>query len=598
MPSNRQISSEARLYDPSGGRLPLAATLLAINLVISFNFVGAKHALAQQSDPVTPSGSSHQQPPQAQPSDHLAKLRANTRLVQVNAVVNDKHGNPVRGLTKDDFELLDNKKLQEIRVFSEETDSLSAVNKIPLPADTYGNRIGEQEHTASITVILLDTLNTDFADQALAQKQLLEFLKTLQAQDHIALYWLGNTGLRVLQDFTTDSSALRETALHFKAESGQRLTNSEVLDITSPTARLSASHAYFRSAFEQHVANSSSQDRVRLTIGALITIANHVRSLTGRKNLVWISGSFPISMGYDNFDLDWLNDTGVKFDGDIVRAGQALTDANIAVYPVDARGLLGSDVGSATNDVGNEDSSPLDPDTHGQTRTAAGNVDTMRLMADRTGGKTFYGTNNIAGAIRHAIDDSRLTYTLGYYPAQVKWDGSFHEIKVRVRIPGAQVRTRTGYFALPEPAAAPLKSVQSVVAQTAISQLQGTGIGIQVHVHAIGPQTLVADLHFDLHEIGMEQKREHWFGTFRVAFLQLNSQQEIVQANDKTFHLNFDSTTYERLLKEGMADTRRLEMLPNATQLSVVLRDASNGNVGSVSIPVAKYLSSPVNAIH
>ncbi|HXW54219.1 MAG TPA: VWA domain-containing protein [Candidatus Cybelea sp.] len=579
------------------GRLPVAAILLAISLVIFVSFVGATPALAQESDPAT-HPSSHQQSSQTQPSDLQARLRVTTRLVQVNVIVTDKHGSPVTGLTKDDFELLDNKKRQEIRVFSEEMDSRPAVNKVPLSADTYSNRIDLQEGAASATVILLDTLNTDFADQALAQKQLLKFLETLQPQDHVALYWLGNSGLRVLQDFTTDSSALREAAVHFKAESGQRLTNSEVPDVTSETARITASHAYFRSAFEQRAANFSTQDRVRLTVAALITIANHIGWLKGRKSLVWISGSFPISMGYDNFDLDWLNDTGVKFDRDVVKAGQALSDASVAVYPVDARGLLGSDIGSAANDSGEDASSPLDPNTHGQTRTAATNLDTLRVMADRTGGKAFYGTNNIAGAIRHAIDDSRLTYTLGYYPAQLKWDGSFHEIKVRVRTPGAQVRARSGYFASPEPVATPLKSFQAVVAQTAVSQLEGTGIAIQVHVHILGPQTLVADLHFDLHEIGMEQNNGHWFGTLRLVFLQVNSQQQIVQVNDKTFHLNFDSPTYERLLKDGMIDTRRVQMLPNATQLSVVLRDASNGNVGSVAIPVAKYLSSPMNAIH
>jgi VWFA-related protein len=565
-----------------------AAILLTISHVIFLYFVGATTAHAQQSGPATTT----------YPSDPQARLRVTTRLVQVNVIVNDKHGKPIAGLMKDDFEILDNKKHQEIRVFFEETDSPVAANHAPLPVNTYSNRIDQQEHAAGVTVILLDTLNTDFADQALAQKQLLKFLETLQPQDHVALYWLGNRGLRVLQDFTADSSALREAAVHFKAESGQRLTNSEVPDITSETARLTVSHAYFRSAFEQSVANSASQDRVRLTVAALITIANHIGSRKSRKSLVWISGSFPISMGYDNFDLDWLNDTGVKFDRDIVRAGQALTDGNIAVYPVDARGLLGSDVGSADDDRGEDASSPLDPDTHGQTRTAATNLDTLRLMADRTGGKAFYGTNNIAGAIRHAIDDSRLAYTLGYYPEHVKWDGSFHDIRVRVKTPGAQVRVRTGYFALPEPAAAPLKSVQAVVAQTAISQLEGTGIGLRVQVQASGSQALVTELHFDLREIGMEQQNGHWLGTLRVVFLQLNSQEEIVQANDRTFHLDLAPARYDRLSREGMVDTRRLQILPDATQLSIVVRDGSNGNVGSISIPVAKYRSSPTNAIH
>jgi len=586
-------------------RLPVAAILPAISLAILFNFTGATAATAQQSDPANQTGSSNQQAAEAQPSasqsepqvEPQARLRVTTRLVQVNVVVNDKHGNPITGLTKDDFELFDHKKRQEIRVFAEEAESHSAASA-PFVPNSYSNRADPQEHTAGVTVILLDTLNTDFGDQALAQKQLLAFLATLQPQDHVALYWLGNEGLRVLQDFTTDSSALREAAIHFKAESGQRLTNSEVPDVTSETARLTASHAYFRSAFDQRVANSSSQDRVRLTIAALITIANHIGPLKGRKSLVWISGSFPISVGYDSFDFDWRDDTGVRFDRDIVRAGQVLTDANVAVYPVDARGLLGSDIGSADNDSGQGASSPLDPDTHGQTRTAATNLDTLRLMADRTGGKAFYGTNNIAGAIRHAMDDSRLSYTLGYYPEHIKWDGSFHDIKVSVKRSGAQVRARTGYFARSQPAAALLKSVQAVVEQTAVSQLEGTGIGLRVQAQAIGPQTLVTDLHFDLREIGMEQKNGRWAGTLRITFLQLDSQQKIVQASDKTFHLNFDPATFERLLKDGMVDTRRVQVVPDATQLAIVLWDASNGNVGSISIPLAKYFASPAHAIH
>jgi VWFA-related protein len=567
-----------------------AAILLTISLVIFLFSVDATAAHAQQSGPATTTS----------PSAPPTRLRVTTRLVQVNAVVNDKHGKPITGLTKDDFELLDNKKHQEIRVFADETASPPAANYAPLPADTYSNRI-DQQHPEGVTVILLDTLNTDFADQALAQKQLLKFLETLHPQDHVALYWLGNGGLRVLHDFTTNASALREAAMQFNAESGQRLANSEVPDAILDSARQLPAHAYFRSAFEQRVANSSTHDRVRLTVAALITIANHIGPLKGRKSLVWISGGFPISMGYDTFDLDWLNDTGVKFEGEVVKAGQALTDANIAVYPVDARGLLGSDVGSAVNDSGDEgqgSSSPLEPDTHGQTRTSAANVDTMRLMADRTGGKAFYGTNNISSAIRRAIDDSRVTYTLGYYPEHVNWNGSFHNIRVTVKRPGAQVRARTGYFALPEPAAAPLKSVQAVVSQTAISQLGGTGIGIRVQVQAVGPQTLVTDLRFDLHEIGIEQKSGHWVGTLRVVYLQLDRQQEILQANDKTFHLDLAPAMYDRLLKDGMVDTRRLQLLPNATQLSIVLRDGSNGNVGSISIPVAKYFPPPTNAIH
>ena len=61
--------------------------------------------------------------------------------------------------------------------------------------------------------------------------------------------------------------------------------------------------------------------------------------MTGRKNLVWISGSFPINLGYNSFDADWANDTGESFKDEVEKAARALTNANVAVYPVDARGI-------------------------------------------------------------------------------------------------------------------------------------------------------------------------------------------------------------------------------------------------------------------
>lgn len=113
-----------------------AAILLAMSLVILLNSVCATAARVQQSGPATQTGSSHQQPSATQPSDPQGRLRVTTRLVQFNVVVNDKHGNPIIGLTKDDFELLDNKKRQEIRVFAEEKGLSSGASPAPLPADT------------------------------------------------------------------------------------------------------------------------------------------------------------------------------------------------------------------------------------------------------------------------------------------------------------------------------------------------------------------------------------------------------------------------------------------------------------------------------
>ena len=324
-------------------RFWITVNLSATALLISLNciFVGIIPAQQESSEiaqsPTTP-------------------LRVATRLVQINVIVNDKRGNPIEGLTKNDFELFDNKKKQEIRVLSAHSNRPLDRLALPLPLDTFTNRTADAATPENVTVILLDSLNTEFADQVLARKHVVKFLRQLRSNDHVALYWLSND-LYVLHDFTTDAASLRETLATFGGESNHGLADSKVEDpsLNNPNASIPAgrmsSREAFRRAFDQRVANESIKDRVRLTVAALIAIAHHIGPINGRKNLVWVSGSFPFDLGNDKFDLNWANDTGTSFSGDIEMAARAVTDANIAVYPVDARGLMGDDI-SATQGSG------------------------------------------------------------------------------------------------------------------------------------------------------------------------------------------------------------------------------------------------------
>lgn len=529
-----------------------------------------------------------------------------SRLVQINVIVNDKHGKPITGLTKEDFVLLDNKHHQEIQLLSAETNLPPGQPQAPLPPDAFTNRLSERvDVPASVTVILLDALNTEFADQALTRKQVLKFLGQLRPQDRVALYWLGNN-LYVLNDFTSDVASLREALVRSKGESNRELAESDVnyLSLNNPNPSIPAgvsgsqasSREAFRSAFDQRVANESTKDRVRLTVAALIAIAHHVGVSKGRKNLVWVSGSFPFDLGNEKFDLNWANDTGTSFSAQIERAAQALTDADIAVYPVDARGLMGSGLTAAGDYSETPPEFSGEGNEHLPSRAAPGNLDTMKTLAERTGGKAFYGSNDLADAMRRAVDDSRVTYTLGFYPAGVKWDGSFHSIKVKVKTPGAEVRARTGYFALPDSAEATPKSVEAIIAQTAISQLESTGIGMRVHVQpsdAAGERSLNVDLHLGLHDIHLEQDNGTWTGTLQTVFLQLSSRGEIIQALDETLQLALPQTVYEKALIDGLRNTKLIRILPGAARLCVVLRDPSNGNIGSLSVPLAKYFPTP-----
>src|SRR6267143_2112652 len=156
-------------------------------------------------------------------------LRVTTRLVQVNVVVHDKSGQPVGGLTKDDFTLYEQGKQHKIAFFSvvEGRKPLKSGRDAQLPTNIFSNRVKHGESPTSATVILLDALNTSFRDQAYAKGQLIKFLEKVQPEDRVAIYLLTRR-LIILQDFTSDPDHLLKALARYRASS------SAVLDAADP----------------------------------------------------------------------------------------------------------------------------------------------------------------------------------------------------------------------------------------------------------------------------------------------------------------------------------------------------------------------------
>jgi hypothetical protein len=221
-----------------------------------------------------------------------------------------------------------------------------------------------------------------------------------------------------------------------------------------------------------------------------------------------VSCSFPIRLGYDKFDLNSACETGEDFAADVQKAMRALASADIAVYPVDARGLLGSNMSANDDSLDAHIAAPTDTDSKLPSRTVPQTLDTMRVLAERTDGKASYGINDISGAVRRAMNDARATYTLGYDPAETtKWDGRFHEVKLKVAAPGAEVHVRSGYFALPSAPELSSQNKRALFAQLAARHLPATGVGLHVHVKSAGAAEamLTAEVQIDLREIQMHQ---------------------------------------------------------------------------------------------
>lgn len=240
-------------------------------------------------------------------------VRTTTRLVQLNVVVLDKQGHPVRGLSLDDFQVFDNDARQKIVHFSESTgaDADEGVKRSPL---VISNRQGSGEQSQGVTVILVDetvldamvTVNPQFPEDPTmpirqARLAVLKFLTTLHPNEQIALYALRREGVVVIHDFTDNQASLIAAAKSL-GRGGPRGKTTSLSGVSSDASRILSSwsqNAPTGPQGTQTIRGSDDIDRV-LRASGFQAIVEHLRGFPGRKNLVWISSTLPMSVtGFD-----------------------------------------------------------------------------------------------------------------------------------------------------------------------------------------------------------------------------------------------------------------------------------------------------------
>jgi VWFA-related protein len=446
----------------------------AIALILTF--LAGISVTQEKSAPQQTGGQSTSDPAiQAQPAPAATVLKFTTRLVVVD-VIADHQGHPVTDLKQQDFSLIEDGKEQSIKVFSfqsPETAASAAPAKAPeLPANVFTN-VRHFDPTKVLNVLLLDALNTKTVNQVSAKEQMLKFLEKLPADQPVAVYAMGSKLLQ-LQDFTTDPALLKTAVKEFSAK------HSPVLDRQASGTGLSempagaAQEMMARAGvldqmrfFQQENLALEMDQRVALTLNALNALAGSLAGYPGRKNLVWLSESFPLAVLADN--STGAGDPGVNFRnyaGAFDRTASLLTDAQVAIYPVDIGNLVSDAVYAG---LSNTDSSGEYIGRTATGRSGTGSTlsrrqaygkeldqtsqdqfnahSTMNELANRTGGKAFYNRNDVLNSINKSIDDGSTYYTLGYYPDNKDWNGQFRKVQVKVNRSGVKLRYRLGYFA-------------------------------------------------------------------------------------------------------------------------------------------------------
>ncbi len=512
-------------------------------------------------------------------------INVSTRLVQVGVIVRDKNG-PVADLTKDDFVVLDRGKPQTISVFSIESSESAAQPAQPLPQNTFSDL--PQYGTAtprSVTIVLLDNLNTLYGsaptifentphwmeDHALgnAKAHLLQYLKNLGPQDRVALYGLSDT-LHVLCDFTSDRSRLLAIVQNYDAQSR---TSREVVDpaaIYLPDQPAGGVPPPI-DADRMNLAAVTNTSRAMTTLAALKAIAGHVTNVPGRKNLVWLSANLP-------------------FSAEAMAA--ILSPAQIAAYPVDGRGLL------PRNSLTQENDTPLGAlglpkqmqETIGSTDSSEPpGINTMQRLAELTGGRASVNSNDLTGAIRDAVADAAVLYSLGFYIDAHSADGKFHELKVQVRREGLSIRYPKAYLAAED--APPTKDQNWKTVVTAVqSPIESSVIPLQAKVDRVNqplPNSLRLLCSIDIHNLRLVQTGDLHKGTVNVYVIQQDGVGKVLSQWIKTYDLKLSEKQYAALLKSGMPFNQDLQTKEGVTTLRILVEDPATAAIGSLIIPLS-----------
>jgi VWFA-related protein len=389
-------------------------------------------------------------------------LKVKSRLVVVDVVARDGKGVPVTDLKQEDFTVLEDGKEQKLRIFNFQHPDDSVATTPPQAPANGMNVVDNLPHFQpgrALNVVLMDALNTSRLNQVSMRQAMIKFLETLPANEPIAVYLLSDR-IHLLQDFTTDPAVLKDVVRSFKGRNSPLLTvstdGSPIAPILPGVAQsLPPQMAGQIKAFQDQMTMDTTDQRVQITLAALNSLSRTLSGYPGRKNLIWISETFPFDVMLSNVaGRASLNSR--SYSPEIARTGNLLSDSQVAIYPLDARGLTGGalfNVANSSDQYGNSMagatlrggmSSQMDRESDDLMAARS----TMNDLADRTGGRAFYNRNDLDGAVRDSINDGSTYYTLGYYPENKDWNGGFRNIQVKLKRGGVKLRYRIGYFAV------------------------------------------------------------------------------------------------------------------------------------------------------
>jgi len=575
------------------------------SFALFFLFLAAS-ALAQ-SPPVqvTPAANTTTVPDKTAPEltthDEPTTFKVNVRLVLVRVVARDGQGHAVGNLHKEDFQLLDNGKPQLITQFSveqpgtiageEQKTEVQTNEKATVPPRTAPNIPGR------FIALVFDDIHLEIQDLLPVRNAADRYVTSLQSADRVAIFTTSGQGDL---DFTDDRTKLHDALLRLQPRSvaGSDLqkcpylnyymadmiinnNDAETLELATldvlqcdPAARtrqLAQERAY--SAAQRELGLDDHETRVALV--SLKDVVRRMSVIPGQRIVVLASPGFLMS----------------RLEYEVSDVVEHALGADIIVNAIDARGLY---VNAPGGDISGSGPDMVRFPQEGQfvMNEAVANQDVLSTLADASGGTFFHNSNDLQGGFRKTTEIPEYSYVLGFSPQNLKYDGRFHKLTVKLANSSKlTLQARKGYYA-PKQAPNAEEQAEQEIEEALLSREEMHDLPVELKTRFFKPTDLEAKLdviaQIDVKQMHFRKADGRNNQNLTVAAALFDHNGVFIAGDKKIVEMRLKDETLERKLDRGVTLKTSFDVKPGSYLVRLVVRDTEgqlSAENGAIEIP-------------
>jgi VWFA-related protein len=520
-------------------------------------------------------------PPPPPPTSQSA-IQSNSELVRIDVEVTDKSGKAVKGLKADQFTVTDNGKPQKISTFTYsdieaiqtagdgDDNGQPVVVAVDTPRGTSADTVINQVRDRRMLVLYFDFTSLETQDLLRARDAALKFVRTQMSKADLVSVVVFDQKLSVWCDFTNDRDRIEKAVQQVTPGVAAQLADNSYAPAQNGEYDISEDNeaAFTADSTEFNVFNTDQK------LEAVEGLSNVLSAIPGRKSVIQFTGG--------------ITQTGEENRTELRAATDAANRADVSIYEIDARGLYADVPGGSVSSAGASGTSMYTgAAVFQQTDARMDSRDTLGTLSTDTGGRSFFDLGDLSEAFPKIEEENTGYYLLGYYlEANVKHDGAWHALRVKVNAPGTHIRSRDGYYAPRDfqHLEKEDKNQQLDDAMNSANPVVELPIAVETAMFRLNERQVYVPISAKLSSSALDWAQKHGQSEaefdFAAEVRAMPSGMSAAELRD-TIHVKLDAQTFAQVSKSNLVYQGGVVLSTGRYHLKFIARENESGKIGT-----------------